>query len=251
VNTQLVFDLASVSVGTRLRNREVLRRWQPEGNWVFDCGCGVGVFCRDLIKRGVNPIGMEYDYDKARVAHQKLGAPFFAGDITSLPLKSESAPVILVRDVLEHLPDDTKAFSELKRCLAPGGKLLITVPNHNWRLFYKLARIKPQDHGHYRLYDKSDLTEKLKGLDFSVEKAEHIENPLATLLEFLILLASLLFFGEKKVKDAKMNQITSSKRVLPFFYKLISHLIWPFIIIAEIIFPKNLGSEILIIARKK
>jgi len=49
-------------------------------------------------------------------------------DITSVPEKDASFDVILCSEVLEHVPDPTKALDEFARLLKPGGKLILTVP---------------------------------------------------------------------------------------------------------------------------
>jgi SAM-dependent methyltransferase len=250
MNEKLVFDLAAVSIGTRLRNREVLRRWQIRPKHVFDFGCGVGVFTRDLMRLGISSIGMEYDYQKAHVGYKKLKSPFITGDITRLPLKNGSVEVALVRDVLEHLYDDNKAILEVKRVLRTGGFLIITVPNYNWGPFYKLGKIKSEDHGHLRLYNKKNLIEQLTDINFTIEQIEQFQNPLATLLEFMLIKAELRMYGKENVQQSKMSQLASGKFMLSMFYILISKIIWPLIVIAEYVSPDKAGSEILIVVRK-
>jgi SAM-dependent methyltransferase len=49
-------------------------------------------------------------------------------DITAIPFEAESFDVILCNHVLEHIPDDRKAMSELKRVLKPGGWCILQVP---------------------------------------------------------------------------------------------------------------------------
>lgn len=50
-------------------------------------------------------------------------------------------------DVLEHIPDDQKAVLEALRVLKPGGFLLISSPNENWKFPYYdfLQPICPKD----------------------------------------------------------------------------------------------------------
>jgi SAM-dependent methyltransferase len=50
--------------------------------------------------------------------------------MTDLPLRAGSVDVALCYHVLEHIPDDTSAMSELARVLSPGGLALVQVP---WR----------------------------------------------------------------------------------------------------------------------
>jgi SAM-dependent methyltransferase len=250
MNEKLILDLSAVSIGTRLRNREVLRRWQIKPERVVDFGCGVGIFVRDLTRAGISSIGMEFDLQKAHVGHKTLKTPFFVGDITRLPLKDESVETALLRDVLEHLRDDKKAVLEVKRVLQPGGFLIITVPNYNWKPFYKLGRIKIEDHGHLRLYDKESLMKQLTDFGFTIEQIDQLQNPLATLVEFMLIKAELRIFGKENVSRSKMSQITSGKPVLSILYRFVSNLVWPFVVAAEYISPKRAGSEILIVARK-
>jgi SAM-dependent methyltransferase len=50
------------------------------------------------------------------------------GDVTDLQLSDESFDFVLCVHVLEHVPDDRKAISELYRVLRPGGTALLQVP---------------------------------------------------------------------------------------------------------------------------
>ncbi len=49
-------------------------------------------------------------------------------DITNIPFENESFDLILCAHVLEHVPDDGKAMSELYRVLKPGGAAILQVP---------------------------------------------------------------------------------------------------------------------------
>lgn len=49
-------------------------------------------------------------------------------DITAIPQPDESFDVILCSEVLEHIPNPTKALDEFLRLLKPGGKLILTAP---------------------------------------------------------------------------------------------------------------------------
>jgi len=49
-------------------------------------------------------------------------------DITSIPENDASYDVVLCTEVLEHVPEPTKALDEFARLLKPGGKLILTAP---------------------------------------------------------------------------------------------------------------------------
>jgi len=49
-------------------------------------------------------------------------------DITAIPEPDASFDAILCTEVLEHIPEPTKALDEFARLLKPGGKLVLTAP---------------------------------------------------------------------------------------------------------------------------
>ena len=51
-------------------------------------------------------------------------------DITRLTFADNSFDCIFSLDVMEHVPDFQSGFTEMVRCLKPGGELLLTIPFH-------------------------------------------------------------------------------------------------------------------------
>jgi SAM-dependent methyltransferase len=51
-------------------------------------------------------------------------------DVQRLTFADASFDLVTHTEVLEHVPDDTRAFAELQRVLRPGGVMLFTVPLH-------------------------------------------------------------------------------------------------------------------------
>lgn len=49
-------------------------------------------------------------------------------DIQSMPFESGSYDIVYASHVLEHVPDDRSAISEIRRILAPGGLAILPVP---------------------------------------------------------------------------------------------------------------------------
>lgn len=62
-----------------------------------------------------------------RTADRSLPGCDLPIDIEAIDLPDESVDLMVVNHVLEHV-DDGKALGEMFRCLAPGGRVLITVP---------------------------------------------------------------------------------------------------------------------------
>jgi SAM-dependent methyltransferase len=68
--------------------------------------------------------------------NQQERVRFVCGNATALPFDNYSFDAVTMFDVLEHIPDHEKAVSEALRVLRPGGFLLISTPNENWRFPY-------------------------------------------------------------------------------------------------------------------
>ena len=54
------------------------------------------------------------------------------GSAEALPFADEAFDVVAAFDVVEHCEDDALAVSELARVLAPGGRMLLSVPAYQW-----------------------------------------------------------------------------------------------------------------------
>lgn len=59
------------------------------------------------------------------------------GPITALPFADGCLDLVVACDVIEHVEDDRRVFSELRRVLKPGGRLVFSVPLHptRWTIF--------------------------------------------------------------------------------------------------------------------
>ncbi|MEZ4944365.1 MAG: class I SAM-dependent methyltransferase [Cyclobacteriaceae bacterium] len=88
-------------------------------------------------------------------------------DIQNLTISDCKYDLVLSNHVIEHVPDDEKALSEMSRILRSGGKAIITIPGDFRRdktIYFNHLRYN----GHYRDYGLDVLT-KLKKHYKSVE----------------------------------------------------------------------------------
>jgi SAM-dependent methyltransferase len=69
-----------------------------------------------------------------------------------LPLADGTAEVVCLLDVIEHLQDPVAALREAARVLAPDGRLVVTVPAHQW-----LWSAADEQLGHLRRYNRRTL----------------------------------------------------------------------------------------------
>ncbi len=106
----------------------VLCDHEPPHGWkrILDVGCGDGLFFDRLLRFG-DVEGVESDealVSQSGPHRSRIHIGRFEGD---LQLKNDFS-LVLMLDVLEHLPDPASAIRYALYLLAPGGTLLVTVP---------------------------------------------------------------------------------------------------------------------------
>ena len=137
---------------------------------VADLGCGPGAHALALARRGYDVIGVDgaprmVQAARARAARDQVEVRFDVHDV-SAPLRFADASLagVLAILVVQHLPDPAAFITEIRRCLRPGGHLLITAPardstprtsqNLYWRLRAACYHLVP---GVVRFYDTNSL----------------------------------------------------------------------------------------------
>jgi SAM-dependent methyltransferase len=132
-------------------------------------------------------------------------------DVQRLSYADASFDVITHTEVLEHVPDDARAFAELHRVLRPGGTMLFTVPLYGGYPTIERARLRDGEVAHlmepayhtdplrgegilaFRDYGL-DIVERLRAAGFAEASVVASKHALPWLGDFPVILA-------KKAKD--------------------------------------------------
>ena len=102
---------------------------------ILDAGCGTGGLLLRLAR--VFPdamlVGLDLDAGAAAVARDKSARSVFVGSVAHLPFADACFDAILSADVLCHRGvDERAALAGFRRCLKPGGVLLLNLPAYRW-----------------------------------------------------------------------------------------------------------------------
>ena len=148
------------------------------GDLILDMGCGAGRHAFESLRRGARIVALDYSHDELIDVKHTFAAMLDAGEVRTaasgqpvrgdalhLPFADATFDRVIASEVLEHIPDDVRAISELTRVLRPGGTIAVTVPA--WLAEQLCWKLSDEYHapkvvgGHVRIYQESELRSKL------------------------------------------------------------------------------------------
>jgi SAM-dependent methyltransferase len=110
--------------------RRVVR--PPANASILEIGCGTGHNLAMLGEFG-RVDALELDEEVRSVAEQRLGRQVMSAPLPELAgVPERHYDLIGAFDVIEHIDDDRAALASVASRLKPGGKLVMTVPAHQW-----------------------------------------------------------------------------------------------------------------------
>ncbi|MBD3760478.1 class I SAM-dependent methyltransferase [Sphingomonadaceae bacterium G21617-S1] len=98
---------------------------------ILEVGAGTGSNLALLQRYGMVD-AIEPDDGARHFAEQRSGLTIKGGYLPHVPLDDGAYDLIVLLDVLEHIPGDIEALAYLRTKLAPGGRILVTVPGAPW-----------------------------------------------------------------------------------------------------------------------
>lgn len=102
------------------------------GDRLLDVACGTGVVARAAAERVGNDgrvVGLDLNPEMLRVARSVGAAPieWWEGSALALPFEADEFGVVLCQFGLQFFPDQSVAVRELRRVLAPAGRVGVSV----------------------------------------------------------------------------------------------------------------------------
>jgi ubiquinone/menaquinone biosynthesis C-methylase UbiE len=152
------------------------------GERVLDVACGTGVVTRLAGQRvgdSGSVAGLDVNPGMLAVARSaaspKLAIDWYETSAEAIPLPDGAFDVALCQMGLQFIPNKLGALREMRRVLAPGGRLVLNLPGPTPSLFAAMAdalgkHISPQAasfvHIVFSLHDEQELRELMKGAGF-------------------------------------------------------------------------------------
>ena len=149
---------------------------------ILDAGCGSGRNMLELARHG-NVTGIELSDTSVALARRRGVGEVLKGSVMNMPFDTDSFDLAASLDVIEHLEDDEGALHELRRVVAPGGALLVTVPAYQW-----LWSGHDELNQHHRRYNRRTLLQAAEDAGWRCVRTTHFNSlllPVATVLRAL------------------------------------------------------------------
>lgn len=148
---------------------------------VLDVGCGGGYALGALREMGFTSLtGVESDAGQAASCAKKgLSVALTADTIAFLRERAGQFQLLLCLDVIEHVPHDTQLrfVAALAAAIAPGGRLICTVPNANSTLASRWRYNDWTHHGSFTEHSLSMILHSGGFTDIQVGAAEFLTRP--------------------------------------------------------------------------
>lgn len=146
-----------------------IRRTGGGGGLLVDIGGGDGAVSGRI---GWDPgeiVVVEPDPAEVGRGRSRRGFPAVQAGGQALPIASGSASVVCALDVLEHMEEPSRAVAEGARVLAPGGRLIATVP-----AYQRLWSEHDVALHHFRRYTATELEALVRAGGFEVELLTYV-----------------------------------------------------------------------------
>lgn len=171
--------------------KKLLDKW-VFGKKVLDIGCGTGIYVDYLAKKGFDAVGVDFVKEFIDFAKKHRQGKFLVNNAYKLPFKDKSFDTVIMFDVLEHIEDELKVLTEIKRISK--NRIILIVPcetNYDIAKFHLIYDTNI-DWSHYRYYSIPKIKHLLNSLKIKIIDINYNRKIALNLLFYSIFKANSL-----------------------------------------------------------
>jgi SAM-dependent methyltransferase len=181
----------------------------PRFRRILDIGCGTGA-TMDHLKRLGEVQGIDLSQIPLNFSRRRGHDRVLCANATELPFENDSFDLVTALDVIEHLDDDVKGLSEIRRVLKSDAPAIIFVP-----AFQALWGPNDDQSGHKRRYRINQLRAAIEKAGLSIERTSYAN--IAMFLPILVGRKALTFFGNTDQAENRINHPLLNKMLSRIF----------------------------------
>lgn len=187
-------DVARVAGKTKRALAGLVRWWNGTDNQgqyslcggevMLDVGCGSGASLLEARALGATAFGIEADLNVKPIA-AALGLTIHFGNLQDHPFPEQSFDLIVMNQVIEHLPDPDQGLRALSERLRPDGRMVLVFPNTGslWRRLSGSRWINWHIPYHLHHFDMQHFERMVRRCGLQVVRSRTITPNVWTLLQ--------------------------------------------------------------------
>lgn len=154
------------------------------GEVMLDVGCGSGTSLLEAKTLGATAFGIEADPNVKPIA-AALGLTIHFGNLQDQPFPEQAFDLIVMNQVIEHLPDPDQGLRALSERLKPNGRMVLVFPNTAslWRRLSGNRWINWHIPYHLHHFDRQSLERMVRRCGLEVVRSRTITPNVWTLLQ--------------------------------------------------------------------
>ncbi len=216
------------SLTTRFKERQILRLLDIKpGERLLDVGCGIGYLSSLARACGAEIVGIDMSHQALGHARAEVKGDFAVAAAGALPFVDNSFDKVIFADVIEHVPDDRLALSEIVRVAKTDARIVISTPALEG--IFTETWLKTYLHGEQDQFQKNYregyTTESLQELMHACAIEEtHVAYTNFFLSEILLGITKLAYATKKQRYNSQADLVDVADSRLFAVYK---HLVFP------------------------
>lgn len=157
------------------------------GEVMLDVGCGGGTSLLEAKALGATAFGIEADPNVKSIA-EDLSLNIHFGSWQDKPFPEQSFDLIILNQVIEHLPDPDKALQTLSERLTPDGRMVLVFPNTAslWRRLFGPRWINWHIPYHLHHFDRKSFARMVQQCNLEIAHSRTITPNVWTVLQLRV-----------------------------------------------------------------
>jgi SAM-dependent methyltransferase len=157
------------------------------GETMLDVGCGNGTSLLEAKALGAKAFGIEADPNVKPIA-AALGLTIHFGNLQDRPFPEQTFDLIVMNQVIEHLPNPDEGLRVLSERLAPNGRMVLVFPNAAslWQRLFGSRWINWHIPYHLHHFDRQHFERMVRRCGLDVVRSRTITPNVWTLLQLRV-----------------------------------------------------------------